>query len=249
MILKKARAAIAMIELIFAIVIIGLTLMTAPMLISQATTSGYVAIQQESIAAAASQIGLIMTRHWDERDSNVTQGSPILTTTYTTTGNAALVTTATTTRPGMVLASSSRPIVYTDGTLATASTSLSNDANDTDDLDDFNGLSYGLEVFNNETIDTATGDYIDSNITISVVIDYGNDEPSTVTGAATANGYADTTITYSNPFLGTPAGTSNIKLINVNLTTNEVTPELSKSISLSAFSCNIGGYTTNRTSK
>lgn len=249
MILKRARAAIAMIELIFAIVIIGLTLMSAPMLISQATTSGYVAIQQESIAAASSQIGLILTRNWDERDSNITQGSPILTTTYATAGNAALVTTATTTRPGMVLGSSSRPILFTDGTLAAASTSLQHDANDSDDIDDFNGLNYGLEVFNSETIDTATGDYIDSNITISVVIDYGSDVPSTVTGTATANGYADNTITFSNPFLSTPAGTTNIKLINVNLTTNEVTPELSKSISLSAFSCNIGGYTTRRTSK
>lgn len=249
MILKKARAAIAMIELIFALVIIGLTLMSAPMLISQASTSGYVAIQQESIAAAASQIGLIMTRNWDERDSNVSQGTPILTTTYATAGNAALNTTLTTTRPGMVLGSSSRPILFSDGTLGAASIALQADANDSDDLDDFNGLSYELEVFNNETIDTATGDYIDSNITIAVVIDYGNDEPSTVAGAPTTNGYADTTITYSNPFLGTPAGTTNIKLINVNLTTNEVTPELSKSISLSAFSCNIGGFTTKRTSK
>jgi len=249
MILKKSRAAIAMIELIFAIVIIGLTLMSAPMLINQASTSGYVAIQQESIAAAASQIGLVMTRHWDERDSNVTQGSPILTTTYSTAGNAPLVITAVTPRPGMVLGSSSRPIVYADGTLGAASTSLQSDANDTDDLDDFNGLSYGLEVFNNETIDTAIGDYIDKNLTIAVVIDYGNDEPSTVNGAATANGYADTTITLSNPFLGTPSGTTNIKLINVTLTTNAGTPELEKSISLSAFSCNIGGYEAKRTSK
>jgi len=251
MIFKKNRAAIAMIELIFSIVIIGLTLMSAPMLISQATSSGYIAIQQESIAAAASQIGLVMTRYWDEQDANKTKGSPILTTTYTAAGNVPLVITATTPRPGMVLGSSSRTIVFADGTLGAASTSLQTDGNDSDDIDDFNGLSYGLEIFNSETIDTATGDYIDSNITISVVVAYGNDVPSTVAGAATANGYADTTITYSNPFLNTAVAgaTSNVKLINVNLTTNESTPELSKSISLSAFSCNIGAYDTKRRSK
>ncbi len=44
------RPAIAMIELIFAIVIIGIVLMSVPQLISTAAKSGYVTIQQEAIS-------------------------------------------------------------------------------------------------------------------------------------------------------------------------------------------------------
>ena len=76
---KIMRPAIAMIELIFAIVIMGIILMSAPMLISTATKSGYVAIQQEAINEAASQINMIMGYHWDEGSSNEFFIDPILT--------------------------------------------------------------------------------------------------------------------------------------------------------------------------
>jgi hypothetical protein len=64
------RPAIAMVELIFAIVIMGIVLMSAPMLISTASKSGYVAIQQEAINEAASQVNMIMGYHWDENNTN-----------------------------------------------------------------------------------------------------------------------------------------------------------------------------------
>ena len=67
---KTLRPAIAMIELIFALVIMAIVLMSAPMLISTATKSGYVAIQQEAINAAASQVNMIMGYHWDENSAD-----------------------------------------------------------------------------------------------------------------------------------------------------------------------------------
>ena len=69
-----------MIELIFAIVIMAIALMSAPMLIRTSTQSSMVALQQESIAAAVSQMGMIMTAEWDHRDTNGTAGEPVLTT-------------------------------------------------------------------------------------------------------------------------------------------------------------------------
>ena len=76
--LKLFRPAIAMIELIFAIVIMGIILMSAPMLISTAAKSGYVAIQQEAINEAASRVNMIMTFHWDANSADETVLDPIL---------------------------------------------------------------------------------------------------------------------------------------------------------------------------
>ncbi len=72
------RPAIAMIELIFAIVIMGIVLMSAPMLISVATKSGYVAILQEAIHEASSQVNMIAGYHWDENDADELFLDPIL---------------------------------------------------------------------------------------------------------------------------------------------------------------------------
>ena len=75
---KVIRPAIAMLELIFAIVIMGIVLMSAPRLISTAAKSGYVAIQQEGINEAASQLNMIMGYQWDENDVDERYIDPIL---------------------------------------------------------------------------------------------------------------------------------------------------------------------------
>ena len=65
----KSKKAIAMIELIFALVIIGIVLMSAPMLIQQSIKSSNVALQQEAIVAAASQTAIVLSMHWDENNT------------------------------------------------------------------------------------------------------------------------------------------------------------------------------------
>jgi len=47
--LKKRRPASAMIELVFAIVIIGIVLLSTPMLIQQSINSGYVALHKRQL--------------------------------------------------------------------------------------------------------------------------------------------------------------------------------------------------------
>jgi len=226
------RKAIAMIELIFAIVIMGIVLMSAPSLISVSSKSTYTALQQESITAAVSQINMIMTGAWDEMDTNSTIGEPVLRTA------SSFITLCPTgiSQPKGVTSTKGRHCTNNSGATGSynASATLDRETGDTanfyDDIDDYNGYSYDLEIYNSESYETYEGDYIDQNITVLSSVYYGDD-----------NITLGTSISFSNPFLNTETTTTNIKLIEVKLTSTNIASELSdKEIRLSAFMCNIG---------
>ena len=233
---KTLRPAIAMLELIFALVIMGIVLMTAPQLISTATKSGYVAIQQEAINEAASQVNMIMGYHWDEQDANASYLDPIL---QVSAGDGALNESAPTGRRLGTPEESYRAFVGSIGNRFVASATLGNDAGETqddefDDVDDFSGSDTYLTL-----IEAAAADNVEkSTIKISRTVSYSDDTAS----------YNSQSFTY-NPF-GSPtgAGSTNIKSITVTLTSAPsasvpiVPDELKKEIILQAFSCNIGGY-------
>ncbi len=236
------RKGIAMIELIFAIVIMGIVLMSAPMLISTATKSAYVASQQESIAAAASEIGMILTRHWDEQNTDINQTAPILQTAGDSDLNEALFADGNGTgiRAGTPASSKRSFLTSLGGRLnATLAGSFGSDGGDRDDIDDFDGNVTRLKVYNSEDTQTNIGDYIDKNITIRTTVSYIDDTPSSGTYAGSG-----TTLTLNDPFnRGAGAGaTSNIKFVTVILTTDNLATELEKGIILNAFTCNIGTY-------
>ena len=228
------RPAIAMIELIFAIVIMGIVMMSAPMLISTASKSGYVAIQQEGINEAASKVNMIMGYHWDERSSDELFLDPIL---YVTNVNSDLnATDVNISRRAGTPKESYRSYVRSDGVDDLyASTVLGSDgANEIeDDMDDFSGSS--TLFFTGET---STSEYIEDNTTlrINTTIAYSIDtlDPNT-------DDYNQTDIAYI-PFISIISGTTNIKSITVTLTSSSGLDELDKTIILRAFSCNIGGY-------
>ena len=219
----KLRPAVAMIELIFAMVIIGITLMSAPGIISVSSKSSNVAIQQEAIAAASSQISLVMTRNWDERDSNATTGYGILQvasqgdrnmSAYNNTrfynGNAG----------------------YTQATLK-ASFTTDSDNGTPDDVDDFNAQKIYLQLYAGEqaSLSNNEGEYIDKDgIYTTTTVGYGDDTAA----------YTNASITLNNPFKASVSTSSNIKTIRVRLQTDTSDVELSKDVSLYAFSCNIG---------
>ena len=233
------RNAIAMIELIFAIVIMGITLMSAPMLISTSTQSTYTSLQQESIAAAAVQINTIMSTEWDSNDANSTSGSPVLQTGSVTIANCAGI------YPPGVTHSYGR-YCHKIGFPALAASAIGVDGTAVegayyDDVDDYNNKAYTVSVYNAETYTTTQGDYIDKNITVTSTIAYGSDLPRKNDNTASTGGY-DQQIRFSNPFRNVVVGnTSNIKLISVVLTSANTASELSnKNIRLSAFMCNIG---------
>lgn len=237
---KMMRKAIAMIELIFAIVILGIVMMSAPLLINTATQSGYVAMQQESIAIASSEISMIMTRQWDEQgtDENIT--TPILQT-DTDAAQGLGRTNPTGKRAGSVKIETGRSFLTTVGPGFTATSPGNFTAEgDYDDIDDYNGSVSRVSIYGGETTDKLignVGDLADVNVSILTRVRYMDE-------SLNAGSYQGTTSTiiYSPFNKITPADTSNIKHINITLTTDSDVEELNKTIRLNAFSCNIGSY-------
>lgn len=218
----KSKNAIAMIELIFALVIMGIVLMSAPMLIQQSIKSSNVALQQEAIVAAASQTAIVLSMHWDENNSNIAAGeSPILDANrssfhFPPKGLSGV--TGRNTKKGSVTVSPS-----TLGTDINETTHI-----DFDDVDDYNNSSFGLMLFNGESTTADIGEYVDTSVVINTTIRYTKED---------------------NVLVNITTGSfSNIKAIQVRLTSNldehdvNYTAELEKDITFKAFSCNIGTY-------
>jgi len=231
---KPLRRAIAMIELIFAIVVIGFTLLSAPMLLTQASNSGYVAIQQEGINEATTRVNMILGWYWDESIAHANMidniNPPIA-----VAGGASSLNAISSTLPRRAGTPKESYRSFRTPTGTISATSPSNfgfdypetTQGDEDDVDDFNGTS------SLTSIESATSDYIEGNsIVITTLIEYGSD--------STTGDYNQSTITY-NPFTAASAGsTTNIKNITVTLQSNSSASELNKTITLKAFSCNIG---------
>jgi len=222
------RPAVAMIELIFALVIMGLVLMSAPRLINVAAQSGYITIQQEAINEAASQANMVMGYYWDEAVTDDIYAPSVL---KVTAGNDDLNENGTGGYRKGTPSLSKRSFVRSDGSRLSASTSLGPEGGDRDDLDDFKGDT------NLTLISVSSADYIEgSTIKIHTDIAYISDTPSG--GNFTPNGIH--IIWYSPNFSSTAAGTTNVKRITVTLTSTSGIEELAKNIKLNAFSCNIG---------
>jgi hypothetical protein len=262
MISKKIylRPAIAMIELIFAIVIMGIVLSSAPMLISTASQSGYVSLQQEAIAAGATKVGLILTHHWDEGDTNSTLGyAPLLSTDTDapsglagTNATVGPITLPTGRRAGTPNTPEARTFFSIPGAPIFATTPAAGlgpdvltDPNGNDDVDDFIQVAIATLVAGGAATTNTTGDYVDRTMTTAIAVNYVNDAP---TGAGETY-LASNTITFNNPTTTAIVGgatTSSIKHIQITTADTGAVAELQKSIVLHAFSCNIGQYLLNK---
>lgn len=225
--IQTFRPAIAMIELIFALVIMGITLMSAPMLISQATRSSFVAFQQESIAITASHANALLTYAWDERntESKVSYVYTIL----KVSNNADNELNATSrVTPGSRVFQASDP-----NATATPALALGLDNPEVeDDVDDFIDSNQTLLLTASPSGGIDEGDYIDQNISLATDVQYMDDNASY--GAATGVVVFNTPKTLQN-------FTTNIKYLSVTLTSNSLSSDLnSTQIQLNAFMCNIG---------
>jgi len=238
MVVKKTKRAIAMIELIFALVIIGIVLLSAPMLIQQSIKSGNVALQQEAIAAVASQTAIVLSMHWDENNSNIAIGvSPLLDM------NRAPFDFDLINLPLGLIGVSGRNIEDNNQTISsTTFVNFGSDANETDfsdfdDVDDYHGSNLGLTVFNTEYTSAEIGDYVDVSINMNTQINYTEDRITT----GDDSNLTGQDITLNNKINSTDIGVnSNIKFVKVYLTSDSNITELEKNITIVAFSCNIG---------
>ena len=251
------KRGIAMIELIFALVIMGIVLLSAPMLIQQSIKSGNVALQQEAIAAAASQTSVILSMHWDENNNSNQAGvSPLF---FVDKNNSEEFYFEHNSTSGIDIPPKGLPAgingrnSHNSAGDSLPATPLSlwgaDDANETlltqfDDVDDYDNTDLNLTVFHGETTTSDIGDYVDTSLNMHTNINYAEDRPSGL-------GFLDNrditiTPTGNNGRINTTSfgKRSNIKFIHVNLTSNkainEGVSELDKNITFEAFSCNIG---------
>ena len=225
------RPAIAMIELIFAIVIIGIVMMSAPELLSRASHNSYITIQQESINEASTQMSIMLDYAWDENDTfhttvlNVTHGDSTLNATKMPQKR----------RAGTPLLSH-RVYKSFDG-LEFQASHIGLDTGEAfeniDDIDDFNGTLVHLTL-----IDTPTPkDYIlkGTQINLLSTVTYMDDHAEDYhTGGGG-------TLTY-RPTFNAVSPSTNIKHLQVTLTSTSDAQLLDTNITLHAFSCNIGTY-------
>lgn len=231
--MKGFRAGIAMIELIFAIVVMGITLLSVPMLLSVVGKSSIVSFQQEAIAIAASHTNSLMTYAWDEQNTEILA---LYIQNILHTNGTALLTEAG--RPAFSYPAARRRNFDPAGF---ATLAMGDDTNLTlvdtlDDVDDFHANTVGLiSVVPAGTINDADkGEYIDVNISINTQVRYGDDTASYDSGTGV--------FAFSDPLSSAiMANTTNIKLITTQLTSLSPSEELNdKQINLFAFMCNIG---------
>ena len=217
------RPAIAMVELVFAITIMGIALLSVPNLLTVSMKSGFVALQQEAISEASAHISAVMTYAWDENDTNESFLPPIL---EVSNGDDELNDNGNNIRNGTPI-ESYRKFITAGGIKLKASSVLGKekDEDEPDDIDDFNGEITKLTV-----IENSNKDYVDKNIKMTTTVSYADDSAD----------YNSSNILFS-PFQS-KAGTTNIKDISITLTSDSGVSELAKTIKLRAFTCNIGSY-------
>lgn len=232
--LKTLRVGIAMIELIFAIVIMGIALLSVPMILSTATKSSILSLQQEAIAIAATHTNALLTYAWDEQNTE-SKTSYVQNILHTNTTTAML----TEVGRGTLSFAAARNRTFDPAGFASVSLGKIGEGNVTDpdeddDVDDFNGVDKTMTLIAGGQNTSDVGEYVDSNVTLSTSVMYANDNTA----------YDASPIQFdSSTLLATPGGnTTFIKYISTQLTSLSASnsSELSKDIRLRAFMCNVG---------
>jgi Tfp pilus assembly protein PilV len=237
------RPAIAMIELIFAIVIMGISLLAIPSMLATATKSSIVAFQQESIAIIASHTNALMSYHWDEFNTQI----------YATTNNLLTVTNgdilidgnstlnqANQTRTKTAINAATLPASFGYKKDTATVGSVLHIETIKDDIDDFHDTDANLSISLEGSQLSTQGDYMDIDIQLNTQITYLLDNAN-YSACSSSTGCA---FSKDNDEWGSmPAvQTSNIKLITTTLTSSNVSE---KKILLRSFMCNIGSVMPN----
>lgn len=224
----KNRKAVAMIELIFAIVVMGIAMLAIPMITSQGTKGSESAMMQESISQVAANMNAVLAKYWDNENTNPGKEEIILS---TGSGNFA-------TRLGLVNLYNQRTITGQTPASNAVTNTTAEDPDGSDDISDLNGQVVNLNLYQGQSNDVNDGDYIDKKISMATTVAFAPDNVVV----------AGNTLTYNFNPTANAAGSTNIKRVNVFLTTTETSSvsqngglDTIKQIGLNGFSCNIGG--------
>ena len=220
------RKASSMLELVIAIVVMGIAMMTLPMMLTRVQSNNEFAMQQEAVLMARTELGDILTYPWDGNSTDSSLNVGVL---DTTSGDSDFNrSTDSIRRKGHVKADKRRKFFATP-TYATLKSNFGTTGTpgDIDDFDTSTDINLTTTHDANETNATLGYKVSDSNMSVSVK--YLSD----ITTYDTTNGIVTFDI---NTSATPPTGTTNLKLIEVSLTNSL----LDGSITLRAFSANIG---------
>ena len=209
----ELRKGSSMIELVIAIVVMGIAVMTLPLMLERTQANNAFAMQQEAILAAKTQIGDIITFPWDENSINIT--SNVVAVLDTDSGSYNRDPDVNSTRRIGHVKQDKRRKFFSNETNASDIGAAATD--NIIDMADFDTSNTSLITHAGE--DAGTLDYrFDFNMTTKVR--YITDTPAT---------------TFIFPKNGSMTTTSNIKMIEVTLQGKDIS-----TFTLRAYSANIG---------
>jgi len=191
------RRSIALIEIIFSIVIIGIAMVAIPAILYQAMKSNEFSINQEALLAGATKIGNILTYEWDENNTGSQALKYVLDVTNGDNELNRYPNVNSTHRVGHFIEQNRRKF---DPSLNYASNTLGSEEAQPDDIDDFNGKQSTL--ITNVQSDS---DYV-KEFTFTTKIIYVEDDTS----------YLQNNIKYSFP-ITSHTGSTNIKMVEVKI--------------------------------
>ena len=223
------KSGFSLIELVLAIVIIAISVMTIPLMLAQSAKNDNFSLMQESILAARTKMGNILSYIWD--DNAIETNSTMIVVLDVKNGDSELDRNMSTLnsnrRIGHIPKDKRRHMMEGNSTVMTfPSTSV--DVNITD-LNDFDAKTTSI-AFSGTGSTTDNFDYLDKNLSLATKVYYIDDKTD----------YNATKITFDFDVSTAKSitdvnHTTNIKMIELNVTSQSYQPFVFRT-----FSCNIG---------
>lgn len=211
------RKAASMIELVIAIVVMGIAVMSLPLILTQSQNSNALALQQEAIMATKTQLAYILSYEWDENsfDANASTSRVLVTNSDDDLNATGLR------RKGHVEGEKRRRLW--DTSVTTAQRSPNAETSGSNDIDDFNNYSETVAIASQNM------DYI-FNLELNTSVRYFTD-----TATYEDENLTDFSFDYAST---TPGSPTNIKMVAV--TARDLPNRNTLNITLRAFASNIG---------
>ena len=215
------RYAFTMIELIFALVIMGITFISLPLIIVNDSTSVERNLMQEAVFASATKLGQILSYRWDE---NSVDPDPALEATdvVNTGGDPELNRNADDFRIGHFVQPLHRRM--TPNGIQRAATAIGPDGGDLDDIDDFNAAG------TSDLIAATSQRGYKKNYRITTTVSYVSD----------AAAYANSVIAFAFGTGALAGGTSNLKMVQIDTDQQNAAGAWTPILTLRSYSANIG---------
>lgn len=213
----------SMIELVFAIIIMGIVVMSLPLILMQTQSGSALALEQETILAIKTRLTFILSHEWDTNsyDSNVSMSRVLDTNASTSADSAFYVNDTNSTRRSGHVKADERRRLRDDRKAPTPDGGTHWQASSGTDIDDFDDNTTTATVIATDM------DYI-FDLNLSSTVNY-------ITDSLTSGNYnSSQTIVFTFNTSSTPSNATNIKMISVASSINDHT------ITLRAFATNIG---------